>query len=509
MNSGIENNLIGTNEYGKFIKITPIGIGNIKNNKYAAETECGKKYFIKITSDITDADKMFWRFEIQKYLYSLEVPMPKPVAMGQCVSGLYALYEYCGGDNLRHHLYKIESIEFYKLGLQIGDTLRRIHTSVPLAILHNGLAAIKKPPAAAGNGLVKRLLKRYIIKPKTVRFIFGIKPMIKCIAAIKIKYSRLWLPGTVKMAKYKYLTNPYNANTNNLTIFHNDYSLSNMMYADGLVYIVDFLDTLELSNRNPCEELSHTLCLNLPPKILSGVINGYNDKLSSDEWEGIKLNLSNMVLDLSVLEKNDGLLKRLWLIRLANILTYYDKMRLSEPTFHSNEHTESFAFYCCQNVVNLWLYFVKAENGRDVHVVPCLNYKPVNAAVVSADPAAALQKLSNVHASILAENIRLAMKNKGKRKFTSNCADCPNYVKRSWLTDHDANLIHIGVLPSNGYKDVFNLIRYMQSINCISPNSVWRMVCDNPSAHLYAEEFIQIAKSRNHQAEFIPLEEAE
>ena len=115
--------------FENFAEITPVLKGWSEDKKYCVTGYDGTKYLLRISP--TE------RFETRKNLFemlgkvaALGVPMCKPIDFGTCSDGVYALYSWIDGEDLRDLLPKLPEVEQYKLGLKSGEILRVIH-SIP------------------------------------------------------------------------------------------------------------------------------------------------------------------------------------------------------------------------------------------------------------------------------------------------------------------------------------------------------------------------------------------
>ena len=113
--------------FERFAKIEPILKGFSSDKKYCATAHDGTKYLLRIMR----GEKFeMWEnlFEILGHLVSLGVPMSKPVELGTCEDGAYALFSWIDGEDLNTALPKLSEAEQYKLGVKAGEILRMIHS---------------------------------------------------------------------------------------------------------------------------------------------------------------------------------------------------------------------------------------------------------------------------------------------------------------------------------------------------------------------------------------------
>ena len=112
----------------EFIAKVPITKGWSGDQKFCVTAEDGQKYLLRV-SDITAYERKKAEFDMMARVHALGVVTPKPCEFGLCDDGqsVYSLTGWLEGEDAASALPRINEAEQYALGLQAGQTLRKIH----------------------------------------------------------------------------------------------------------------------------------------------------------------------------------------------------------------------------------------------------------------------------------------------------------------------------------------------------------------------------------------------
>lgn len=87
----------------------------------------------KLLLRVTPYDKQKNRrqlYELLKRVETLDIPMCRALEVGTCEDGEYLLYEWIEGEDAEEIIPKLSKQEQYRLGIQAGEILKKIH-SIP------------------------------------------------------------------------------------------------------------------------------------------------------------------------------------------------------------------------------------------------------------------------------------------------------------------------------------------------------------------------------------------
>jgi serine/threonine-protein kinase len=115
--------------YDSFIKIEPITKGWSGDKKYHIETADGKQMLLRV-SDIEELDRKKAEYNMMKRVYALGVLTAEPLGFGLCNDGksCYSLSGWLNGKDAKDVLPFLPETEQYVLGMNAGETLRKIHS---------------------------------------------------------------------------------------------------------------------------------------------------------------------------------------------------------------------------------------------------------------------------------------------------------------------------------------------------------------------------------------------
>lgn len=115
--------------YNTFEKIEPINKGMSDDKKYYIETVNGNHLLLRV-ADFSEYNQKKAEYEVIKNMINLDVPMPFPVDFGVCNEGksVYTLLSWIEGEEVEATLSTLTEKEQYRLGIQSGKILRKIHS---------------------------------------------------------------------------------------------------------------------------------------------------------------------------------------------------------------------------------------------------------------------------------------------------------------------------------------------------------------------------------------------
>ena len=115
--------------YDTFSKIEPITKGMSGDKKYYIETVDGKHLLLRV-ADSSEYSQKRTEFEVMKHLVTFDVPMPSPIDFGTCDNGrcVYTLLSWVDGVEVEAILPNLTKAEQYKMGIEAGKILQKIHT---------------------------------------------------------------------------------------------------------------------------------------------------------------------------------------------------------------------------------------------------------------------------------------------------------------------------------------------------------------------------------------------
>jgi len=115
--------------FDTIVKKEPINKGWSNDRKYCIETADGRRLLLRV-SDITEFDRRKTEYEMVRRIAALGVSMSVPVEFGACEDGVYSIYSWIDGEDIKPVLPKLSEEEQYAFGLKAGEMLRMIH-SIP------------------------------------------------------------------------------------------------------------------------------------------------------------------------------------------------------------------------------------------------------------------------------------------------------------------------------------------------------------------------------------------
>ncbi len=283
-----------------FTSLDPISAGWSGDRKYCAVDVQGQKYFLRITTP-EKTERAKESFELQKRIQALGVPMCIPLECGVVEDGFYTLQSWIEGENAEDCVPSMPEQEQYKLGLESGVILKRIHS-------------IPAPDGAPDwetrfNAKIDRKIKGYYDCP--IKF-DGAEAFLEYLAQ-----NRFLLHGRPQCFQ------------------HGDYHIGNMMIEGGKLVIIDF-DRFDYGD--PWEEFNRIVwCAQSAPPFAAGMVDGYFDgRVPMEFWRLLALYISSNTLSSIpwAIPFGENEVKK-YMEQAEDILGWYDGMTRVVPSWYS------------------------------------------------------------------------------------------------------------------------------------------------------------------------------
>jgi len=229
--------------YNTLVHLELITRGFSGDKKYCATVNDVTKYLLRIIP-IEKYEAWKTLFGILERLDALSVPMSKPIELGICAEGVYALHSWINGNDLETIFPDLSEAEQYVLGLNAGKILKVIN-SIPAP--ENEEKWVDKCNRSINNNV------RKYHENKVNRF-DGSEHFINFIEKNHEALTEL-------------------LDTRPQCFVHGDFSIPNMMYEDGELLIIDFD---RLSYGDPWSEFFKTIfSARISPHFTTGQLHGY------------------------------------------------------------------------------------------------------------------------------------------------------------------------------------------------------------------------------------------
>ena len=286
---------------------TPIEAGWSGDKKYRAETADGTPYFLRITPR-GRGDRFLRLFDLQREVERRGVPMCRPLAVGACDEGIYAIHSWVEGQDAELALAAMTAPRQYALGYEAGGYLTRIH-------------AIPAPPdqpdwESRFNQKIDRKLAAYEVCP-------------------------IHFPGDHHLLRYV-AENRHLLSGRPQCFQHGDYHIGNMMLTDeGGVTRVVIIDFDRYDFGDPWEEFNRIVwCAQAAPVFASGLVDGYfgvdaNTAVPMEFWRLLALYISSNMLSSIPWAIPFGETEITTMLNQAkDVLAWYDSMKNPVPTWY-------------------------------------------------------------------------------------------------------------------------------------------------------------------------------
>ena len=282
-----------------FAYMEPITKGWSKDKKFCVTNTDGTKYLLRITA-IERYEEIKSLFEMLRQVGALGVPMCNPVAVGTCDAGAYSLFSWIDGEDLNVVLPFLSETEQYKLGIQAGAALRKIHSL----------------PAPAND------------EDCMAHIIRGMKENIE-----KYKSCGVQFPSDLDVITYAE-NNAYLAQSRPQTFQHGDFSVGNIMIENGEIRIIDF----DYSYGDPWQDFeSIRWTVDKSKYFATGQIKGYfGGDAPENFWTLLKLYLAQGCFHNIPWSVNTGDKEQIESsVRHArDIVEWFDDFKTTEPTWY-------------------------------------------------------------------------------------------------------------------------------------------------------------------------------
>jgi serine/threonine-protein kinase len=292
--------------YDTFVKIESINKGSSGDEKYYIETTDGEKMLLRI-SDIEGLERKQVEYNMMECVYRFGVLTPRPVDFGLCNNGksVYSLLGWLDGEDAETAVLNMDNAEQYKLGIQSGEMLRKIHS-------------LPAPESA---------------EPWGVRF----RRMIKDRADFYKSYN-INLPNAELIIEYVHDNSDF-LDSRPQTFIHGDFWHGNIFIdLNGRIGIIDF-NGYTLGYGDPYQDLSDIM----PHKengdysyFLTGLFNGYFDGEPPYEFFKILVyyHAFNALANLGQIAESQGEQRANHIKHLENTMRWFDDFKNIVPSWY-------------------------------------------------------------------------------------------------------------------------------------------------------------------------------
>ncbi|NYB74326.1 phosphotransferase [Sedimentibacter hydroxybenzoicus DSM 7310] len=291
--------------YSTFKKIESINKGMSGDKKYYIET-VDKKHLLLRISDFSEYDQKKIEYDLIKKLINFDVNMPFPIDFGVCNEGksVYTLLSWIEGEEVETILSTLTEKEQYKLGIESGKNLRKIHSL----------------PAPQG------------IDDWSIRYFSVIDERLEAFRSEGIPFD-----GDKIILDYIETNKPLLENRPQC-YHHGDYHMGNMILSkDGELFVIDW-HTVDFNNYgDPWYEFNR-LGTEFPA-FASGQIDGYFNYNPPEEfWKLLAYYLSVSAITSIVWSKYFAPDRMNSILKLnKDILYWFDDMKNTVPIWYKSE----------------------------------------------------------------------------------------------------------------------------------------------------------------------------
>ena len=113
--------------YERILKREEINKGWSGDRKFIVTLTDGERYFLRVTPT-SKKENCLKNFDLQKKWYSSGIPMPIPYEITEQEEGICAIYQLIDGDILEDCAKTLSKNQRYKLGVEAGKILKKIHS---------------------------------------------------------------------------------------------------------------------------------------------------------------------------------------------------------------------------------------------------------------------------------------------------------------------------------------------------------------------------------------------
>ena len=284
-----------------FTEVVKIEKGWSHEQKYKVTNDQGESFLLRITP-IEQYEYKKAEFENMKMVSELGIPMCQPIEFGTCEDGVYSLQSWIEGKDAEEIIPSLTDKEVYDYGYEAGAILKKIHS-------------IEAPEGVGEwesffNQKMNRKIENYQ----------------KC--PLKYEDGDLFITF-IEEHRHLLKNRP-------LTYQHGDYHTGNLMIDNnGKLVVIDF-------NRNeygdPWEEFNRIVwCAQAAPLFATGMVDGYfESNVPQEFWDLLALYISSNTLSSLpwAIPFGEGEIE-VMRNQARNILSWYDGMRNTVPTWYS------------------------------------------------------------------------------------------------------------------------------------------------------------------------------
>ncbi len=288
-----------------FVRVEPVNKGWSRDSKYYLETAGGEKRLLRV-ADIAELPRKQRELETMRRIAALGIPMSQPLHMGVCGEGrhVFLLLTWCEGREASLALPALPEGEQYRLGLQAGDILRRIH------------ALEVYPPSAEWGEAYGRVLDDYVESYKSCGMAFeGDALLLDFVHKHR---------GLVKL-RPRCLT-------------HGDFHTGNLIVSpEGGLFVIDFQ---RCGVSDPYRALSAVMfSADVSPCFATGQLRGYfGGEPPADFWPLLRFYLAAVSLHALPWSARYGRQEIDFALRMnANILRWFDRMNALVPAWYLSD----------------------------------------------------------------------------------------------------------------------------------------------------------------------------
>lgn len=285
-----------------FVSLTPIEKGWSGDRKYKVIDREGKSFLLRISP----LERRMQREKLYAVMGCLpgDLSISRPLAQGVCSEGIYTLWSWVEGIDAEEQITAMLESQQYRLGLEAGALLRRIHV-------------LPAPPE---------------LEPWHLRFGRKIDRKLQQYADCPVHYhDGGQIVDFIRQNRHRIEGRPQ-------CFQHGDYHIGNMMLEGGKLVVIDF-DRYDFGD--PWEEFNRIVwCAQAAPAFAAGQLEGYFDGTPPDDFFAL-LALYIAVNTLSSLpwalpfgqEQID-----VFLAQEREIMDWYDGFRHTVPKWYTAYH---------------------------------------------------------------------------------------------------------------------------------------------------------------------------
>ncbi len=260
-------------EYNKFKKIDPISIHETVR-KYHIYLWRKKERLLVIYTDFYQKED-FYRIDLHAQLRESNIPTNDLISCGLCSDHLdfFMLYDWLEGEDLSGVISGLSETEQYRLGIQSGKILKRVHS---LSLIYN-----EKPVKKSSE--IEALIRKYENDPVCMEKYPCIKVFVDFLKESNHK----------DQERYVFL--------------HGDYNINNLIYNKGELSIIDWVYGRA---GEPWEDFTGNIVnAQISPFFAMGQIDGYFDHKVPDEfWKELSVFTAAHQLELLDKDLNEELI---------------------------------------------------------------------------------------------------------------------------------------------------------------------------------------------------------